>query len=220
MLQNYKKNLEKSKEKIINLAGDIYDAFKLSFDGFETLDATKSNDAKKMLKDINNRANKIDNEIIKTLALFSPEASDLRVLISYLKITNELSRIGDYVRTHTKTIKVQIANELDISVLKQNATAFHQSTLKSLQATIESLDANEDSIDMIYRKVNVEESKCDDIFSILEKNILEQICSLPEHAGEYIMFLNSLRKLERISDRSVTIVKLNYFALKGGKIRL
>ncbi len=220
MLENYKKNLDKTKEKLIDLTYDILNSFQLTSEGFEDLDISRLNKAKKMLKNIHDRSNKIDNEIIKTLALFSPEASDLRILIAYLKITNELSRIGDYIKTHIKAIKIQIINELNIDSLKQNATLFHKSTKHSLETVIESLDANEDSIDSIFRKVNVQESKCDDIFSILEKDILEHICLDPNFASEYVRFLNSLRKLERISDRSVTIVRLNYFAKKGGKIKL
>ncbi len=220
MLKNYEKDLEKSKKKIISLSEDIYSALELSYEGFKDADIEKLSSAKSLLKESHDRANKIDNEIIKTLALFSPEASDLRVLIAYLKITNELSRISDYVKTHTKAIKIQIVNELHLDILRQDSFLFHQSTLKSFRAAIDSLSANEDSVDMIFRAVNVEESKCDDIFSILEKSILEQICVLPEQAGEYIVFLNSLRKLERVSDRSVNIVKLNYFAQKGGKIKL
>ncbi len=219
MLQNYKKNLKNSKQKIIELSNDIYEAFKLSFEGFKSANIDRSNEAKKIVKNVYNQANKIDNEIIKTLALFSPEAKDLRVLIAYLKITNELLRVSEYIKTHTKTIKIQIINELDIDSFKQNIISFHQSTLKSLKAAVDSLNADEDSIENIFKEVNIQESKCDDIFSILEKNILSQISLNPKFTGEYIRFLNSLRKLERISDRSVSIVRLNYFAQKGGKIK-
>ena len=35
-----------------------------------------------------------------------------------------------------------------------------------------------------------------------------------------VEFIKTMRKLERISDRSVNIVKLAYFAQKGGKLKL
>ena len=36
----------------------------------------------------------IDNSIITVFALYSPEARDLRLLVAYLKITNEFDRIA------------------------------------------------------------------------------------------------------------------------------
>jgi hypothetical protein len=49
---------------------------------------------------------------------------------------------------------------------------------------------------------------------------MEQICMTPEMAKDFVIFLKSMRKLERISDRSLNIVKLSFFAQKGGKLKL
>ncbi len=221
MLGNYKKILEKSRARVQELALDVLKASEDVFEAFKNGDIEKANAAKELLKDTHNRNNKIDNEIIKTLALFSPEAKDLRVVIAYLKITSELTRIADYIRSYAKSYKMQVSGEFDLDDLKQDTISFQQSTLKSLKAAVESIKVESvDALETLYRKVNVEESKCDDILSILEKNTLGQICINPENAGDYVMFLQSMRKLERVSDRSVTIVKLAYFAQKGGKLKL
>ncbi|MCH9814716.1 MAG: hypothetical protein K0U47_12330 [Epsilonproteobacteria bacterium] len=221
MLQNYKEIMDRSKSQVTVLAEDVYTAFERSCEAFANDDIEKATEAKKMMKDAHNQSNKIDNEIIKTLALFSPEAKDLRVLIAYLKITNELTRISDYIRGHAKHIKMQISGEVDLTLLKNNAISFHESTKKSLRAAVDSIHSTDiERLEHIHRVVNVEESKCDDIFSILEKSLLEQICVLPEQASDFIRFLDSMRKLERISDRSVDIVKLSFYAQKGGKIKI
>ncbi len=221
MLTNYKQILEKSQKRVLNLANDVLKAYELSIDACQNKDIEKATTARNILKDAHERNNKIDNEIIKTLALFSPEARDLRVVIAYLKIASELTRISDYIRSYAKKVKMQISAEIDLSNLQNDMNSFLQSTKKSLQAAIDSIWADsEESLENLYRKVNVEESKCDDIISILEKNILQQICINPEDAGDLVEFIKSIRKLERISDRSVNIVKLAYFAHKGGKLKL
>ena len=142
-------------------------------------------------------------------------------MIAYLKIASELTRITDYIRSFAKRVKIQISSDLELGSLRDDVYAFADSAYKSLSASISAIKTDsEDELENLYRKVNVEESKCDDILSLIEKKLIEQICVVPENASELISFLNGLRRLERISDRSVNIVKLAYFAQKGGKLKL
>ncbi|NOX14538.1 MAG: phosphate uptake regulator PhoU [Epsilonproteobacteria bacterium] len=221
MLKNYKEILNKSRNRVLDFASIIFEACELAADAFKDSDIHKANTAREKLKNAHDINSKIDNEIIKTLALFSPEAKDLRVVIAHLKIASELTRISDYVRSCAKSIKMQISGEFDLSTLRDDTIAYMSSTKKSLYSAIESLKTDSpDKLEELYRTVNVEESKCDDIHSILEQNAMEQICLTPEIAKDFIVFLKSMRKLERISDRSLNIVKLSFFAQKGGKLKL
>ncbi len=221
MLENYEKILKKSQNRVLELATDVLTAYQLAFEAFKEADMEKATKSRDLLKNAHDRNSKIDNEIIKTLALFSPEAKDLRVVIAYLKITSELTRISDYIRSFAKQTKMQISGEILLENLRDDTISFQNGTLKSLKAAVESISAQSvDALESLYRRVNVEESKCDDILSILEKNVIQQICVTPEEAGELVVFIQNMRKLERISDRSVNIVKLAYFAQKGGKLKL
>lgn len=221
MLDNYEKILSKSRSRVLELANDVLTAYGMSIEAFENSGLEKASEARSMLKDAHSRNNKIDNEIIKTLALFSPEAKDLRVVISHLKIASELTRISDYVKTYAKNVKMGISGDFELESLKDDTLSFHQSTYKSLKAAVNAIEEEgENKLENIYRHVNVEVSKCDDIYSILEQHIVQQICILPESAMDYVYFHKTMRKVERISDRSLNIVKLAYFAQKGGKLKL
>ncbi len=221
MLKNYKEILDKSRNRVLDFANDILCACDLAFDSFKQSDEQKANEARVMLKNAHNINSKIDNEIIKTLALFSPEARDLRVVIAHLKIASELTRISDYIRSCAKSIKMQISGEFDLSSLKDDTISYMLSTRKSLESAIKSIKTDSvEKLEELYRTVNVEESKCDDIHSILEHNAMQQICITPDMAKDFVIFLKSMRKLERISDRSLNIVKLSLFAHMGGKLKL
>lgn len=221
MLENYKEILEKSQDRVYTLAKEVLEAYELAVQGSQNQDLEMASKARSMLKDAHNTNSKIDNEIIKVLALFSPEAKDLRMLIAYLKIASELTRIADYVRSYAKKVKMQISGEVELTTLREDMNSFLESTRKSLEAAVASIKAeNIEQLENLYRQVNVEESKCDDIISILEKNIIQQICSNPEASEDMVEFIKMMRKLERISDRSVNIIKLAYFAQKGGKLKL
>ena len=221
MLNNYKTMLEKTQKRVRDLAEDVKNAYVLAVEASETKAIDKATQARGMLKNAHERNNKIDNEIIKTLALYAPEARDLRIVFAYIKIAGELTRISDYVRNFAKKVKMQISGEVELDALEGDMRSFLESTKNSLSAAVASIETDSlDALETLYRKVNVEESKCDDIISILEKNILQQICISPESAEDMVEFIKTMRKLERISDRSVNIVKLAYFAKKGGKLKL
>ena len=160
MLGNYKEVMEKTQKRVLALAHDVLKAYTLTVEASEKKDTELATQARSMLKDAHDRNNKIDNEIIRTLALFSPEAKDLRIVVAYLKITSELSRIADYVRSFAKKVKMQISGELDMSALQNDMQSFLESTKKSLEAAVASIEADsEEALENLYRKVNVEEKE-------------------------------------------------------------
>ena len=222
MLENYKKILEKSQERILALAQDALKAYTMALDAFVSGEDAEAIGARALLKDAHERNNKIDNEIIKTLALFSPEARDLRVVVAYFKIAGELTRITDYIRNYAKSVRLLIDSDVPLDGIRDNALVFQRSALASLEAAVASIaiEAPTEELEELYRRVNVEESKCDDIFGLIEKDVIQQIYAAPDHATEWVRYLATMRKIERISDRSVTIVKLIYFAHQGGKLKL
>ena len=69
-----------------------------------------------------------------------------------------------------------------------------------------------------YQRVIVEESKTDDLYLMIEKNILKLITQKLDLSKEYFDLLSSLRRLEKIADRSVSIASLLQFAKLGGDI--
>ncbi len=71
----------------------------------------------------------------------------------------------------------------------------------------------------IYRAVMVEESKGDDLHSILEKEILSRIIIEGDLSIEYVRVLRTLRKLERAADHAINIAKLMLYSKEGGAIQ-
>jgi phosphate transport system protein len=70
----------------------------------------------------------------------------------------------------------------------------------------------------LFRRVSVEESKNDDLFSVIEKDLLNLISSSHELSADYVKVLSTLRKLERTGDRTVNIASLLLYAQQGGEL--
>ncbi len=221
MLPRYENKVNEIQSMITSLLENIISSSQISLEAYENRNSGLFDNVKSNLKSIEVDANTIDNEIIKTFALFGPEANELRSLVSYLKMTNELVRIGEGVKKYARRMKEHCVSECNLRPLDNTIIQLHKSSLNALQYILDcfqSLDSCD--IDEIYRKVMVEESKNDDLFAILEKEILNQVMHGDELSIEYVRVLGTLRKLERSCDRSVNIANLMLFAQKGGEIHI
>ena len=174
-----------------------------------------------MLKSIENDVNEIDNEIVKTFALFGAETHELRMLISYLKMTNELVKIAEGTKKYSRRMSEHCQSECDLVPFDNVIIQLHKSALNALQYIYECFENIETcNVEENYRKVMVEESKNDDLFAILEKDIMTQIISETDLSVEYVKVLGTLRKLERVCDRAVNVANLLMFAQEGGELKV
>lgn len=221
MLPRYENKLNEIRGMISVMLSQIIQSSEETLHAFETNDLDLYETSRSYIKNIQVDANKIDNEIIKTFALFGPEADELRLLVAYLKMTNEIDRIGDGLKKYSKRLHDHCMGECDMSVLTNAIIQLHKTTINALQYITECLNTMETcDADDVYRKVMVEESKNDDLFSIMEKELLTLIINSDELAVEYVNVLGTLRKLERIGDRTVNIASLMLYAQKGGELHL
>ena len=219
MLKPYETKLQSIKNETLHIGTEVINSLELSLkalkdgniDDLRNVDITE----KKLLI----KSNEIDNIIVTTLALYSPEAKDLRQLVSFLKITNELVRTGSNAKDFAKKFKKSYSEDLNTTIILEYAVPLLKSALLSLQTSISIIDeTNAKHIEEKYHRVIVEESKTDDLYLMIEKNILKLISKNLDLSREYFDILSSLRRLEKIADRAVSIANLLQFAQIGGDI--
>jgi len=221
MSTKYDNKINEVRGLITDLLESIVTANQLSLESFSNNNIEAYKAVGEKLNNVEIQGDIIDNEIIKTFALFGPEAKELRSLVAYLKMNNELVRIGGGVRKYSRRIKDCISSETSFTPLKPTIIQLHKSSVKALELILECFkDLDTCNIEDYYRKIMIEESKNDDIFSILEKEIMSLIIDEKELSPEYVKLLGTVRKLERACDRSVNIANLMMYAKKGGEISL
>lgn len=221
MLTKYDTKINTIREKISQLLSDITSADELSLEAFKLSDTAKFKEVEKKLDKIGLKGDDIDNEIIKTFALYGPEAKELRFLVAYLKMTNEIVRIGEGVKKYARRMSEHTSSDCNIEPFKPSILLLHKSSVNALKYILECFDKKEEcNYEDSYRKVLVEESMNDDLFAVLEKEILNKIIDEKELSIDYVRILGSLRKLERSCDRSVNIANLMMYAEQGGDIKL
>jgi len=220
MLDRYEEQLQELHKLLETLGSSIIHAANEAENGVNALTCKNFESAKEILSNTETNANEIDQNILKTFALFEPEAMELRELVAYLKITSELVRLSDNIKSFSKRMKNHINSEVDFSTLQEYSIHLAKSAFSSIDFAIESLHVKDkEQTSNLYRKVCVEESKTDDLYSILEKNIMADLCKDIENSAQSIEILSTMRKLERMADRAVNITKLMLFARRGGEIK-
>jgi len=220
MLPRYESKINDIQSMLAKLISEVIEAHSTALDAYTNRDLDKFDNVRTILKTIQQEANAIDNEIVKTFALFGPEAQELRLLISYLKMTNELIRIGEGAKKYAKRMKEHCQSDCALEDLDDIIIKLHKSSIYALVFISECFN-DHDTCDYsnIYRSVMVEESKSDDLHSILEKEILSRIIIEGELSIEYVKVLSTLRKLERAADHAINIAKLMLYSKEGGEIK-
>ena len=221
MLNKYDDQTNHIRETISTLLRNILEADKLSLEAFTNDKVELYKEAEDKLNNIKVQGDIIDNDIIKTFALYGPEANELRTLVAYLKMTNEIIRIGSGVKKYASRMKSFSQTDCDISSMKTTIIQLHKSTINALEYITNCFsDLEACDVRSFYAKVMVEESKNDDFFAVLEKEIMHIIIDEKELSTEYVKILGALRKLERSCDRSINIANLIIYAKEGGSMNI
>ena len=219
MLKPYEEKLKLIKSDVEKLGLDIVEALEVCLKALnerkiENLKNVEVSEKKFLVK-----SNEIDNLIITTLALYTPEARDLRRMVAFLKITNEMIRTAANTKDFAKMFRRSYSEELNTNTILEYTIPLLKSALLSTKTAISIIDEQEHSkVEEKYQRVIVEESKTDDLYLMIEKNILKLITQKLDLSKEYFDLLSSLRRLEKIADRSVSIASLLQFAKLGGDI--
>ncbi len=180
-----------------------------------TCDDAKFQEARSYIKNVGSKANEIDNNIIKVLALYAPEAKDLRQVIAYLKITNELSRACSNTRSFIRGFTT-VCNDVDVETINEYAVPMQTSTVKAIKLTMSMLECDDaEELQEIYNDVLIEESKTDDLYEMVERNLSKQADDV-KNFEKFHKMLRALRKSGKIASRAISIANLLVYAKVGG----
>jgi phosphate transport system protein len=219
MLPHHKNRRDDIQEMIITLLQQIISSNRTSLEAYMKREHHSFAGIKAQLKTIHAQAQAIDRNIINTLALVTSNTKELHLLICYLKITGELLCIGEGVKGYAQSMKAHLQSASDLTPLDNTIIQLHKSSINALQYLLECFEHFDAChLQDYYRKVMVEESKNNDLFSIVEKEILALVDAKKEGSSEYVKLLWSLKKLELSCDRSVTIANLMLTAKNGGDV--
>jgi len=164
------------------------------------------------------RVDELEQEVqqftIRMLALRQPLAGDLRHIVSALKISSELERIGDYAANVAK--RTIVLNQMP--VVKPVSALLHlarivQEILKDI------LDAYVERDTEKAIQVWTRDEEVDDMYNGLFRELLTYMMEDPRTitAGTHLMFM--AKNVERIGDHATNIAEILHFVVVGTPIK-
>jgi len=164
--------------------------------------------------EVNDLELEIDEACINLLALYNPEASDLRRVMAILKMNNDIERMGDLAVSICQRIR-------DIEDSHQIVTS------KKLREMAEIVsDMLNDCIDAFINSDSEkakEVIKTDEEVDQLRKNVItdlvREMFENPNIIENTMQLINVANKLERMGDHATNISEDVYYMVKGKIIK-
>lgn len=217
MLTNFKEDIDSIQDSVKSIGEGLLKANETLLDGVKTCDMASFEEAKSYIKNVSQKTSNIDNEIIRVLALYNPEAKDLRQVVSYFKITNELLRATTNTRSFIKGF-TDVCKDIDVKVLNEYTIPMQKATVKALNQAVSMITIDcEDELRETYNEVLIEENKTDDLYEMIEKQLFAQAKESDDFEKFHNM-LKALRKSEKVADRASSIANLLLYIKVGGNI--
>ena len=221
MLTKNEEKLAEVREQTIAVLSDLTISQKLALQALETCDSKSFEQVKVPLKSIGKKVADIDNLILTIFALYTPEARDLREMVAFLKITSSLQRIATNEKNYIKNMAIcNPESDEDIKRIIKESLHINRCTIRALEYSIEMVKETEDMerLKELNAKIDVEYSKTDDIYAMVEKDVLQVMHNAHAMNDENVHILKYIRKNLKIIDRLEDISDRLMFARMGGKL--
>ncbi len=221
MLTQYQEARHEVRDQVLEVIQTLAKANENALKALEVSDAQELEEVRKSIKHIAQVTEKIDNEIVLIFARYTPEAKDLREMVSYLKITSAFNRIKTNINNYLKNMQSMLAED-DVNIVQfiKDSLSINRCTINAFNKTIEMFETFDDNdrIKQLAIEIDVEYAKTDDIYALLEKSVIQKMGEADGLAEEYFNLLKYIRKNLKIVDRLDSIAQRVIFARIGGKL--
>ena len=161
-------------------------------------------------KKIDELETEIYNKTVEIIAIRSPQANDLRRIITAPKIASFLERIGDYSKNIIKRRSMMIVEDSELTILKK-LDGISEIARELLVDALDSLSRLDDKKAKMVWESDIE---LDAQHSIVYKKIYRRMVEKGSSAAE-INALFIAKNIERIGDYCTSISEQVYFIVNG-----
>lgn len=209
-VKSYDKDLNYLDELIDESIGFLLMMFELHAESLRN----NSSSIQQKIHDIDNRVNELDKRIemhaVVMLATRQPVAIDLRYIISVLRMSGIIERMGDiskHIVDRRERIEVQIPDDLikDIDIMNDLISKM----LKRVLNAYKTLDTKE-ALEII-----ADDKQIDEIYSNLMDRAAGSKGSLSLHLSSLMQFTISIKNIERLGDYIKKVAQVVYYIATG-----
>ena len=156
----------------------------------------------------------MEEECLKLLALHQPLASDLRQIISVLKINNDLERVGDHAANIAERV-LDLNELLPVDIPEKILAMSKQARLMLRMSLLSFVESDK----MLTQGVFEMDDDVDEYNKEIFRQQIKAIEKTPAEAEQRILLLSICKQLERIGDLASNIAEDVVYLMSGEIIR-
>jgi len=212
-IKRFEDELNELKEKILSMGGLVEKATKRSMNSLIKHDSKRAYKVIQREDDINTLELEIDEMTRTILALRQPAASDLRFVMTSIKIVTDLERMGDLAEGIAENmLKTEDYPLIQVSSLQ----TLYKLVLAQLTSVLDAFARNDVNLAM---DCIAGDHAINDLYKSMQREHLTYMIEDPRQITAGLCASNIAKKLERIGDHIVTIAEMVIYMVKGLDVR-
>ena len=210
----FQQSLEDLNESLLVMAGLAEQSIQRAIEAYRTRDLSICDLVSHSEIAINRMERDVDQTALDLLAMEQPMASDLRFILSVIKINADLERVGDQTVNIAQRLldlisEPEVQLPVDIPRMAGSVTTMVQRALESF------LDGKAEIAEAVLQMDNIVDRMKDEAFVVL----VQRMVSEPSSARAALNVLLISRALERIADHATNIAEDVIFWVRGADVR-
>ncbi len=218
-LQAYNRDLEALMNHVLELGGLVEKQLDLAVSALQLGDVEKAREVRQLDRLINETEQSTDKAAIQLVARHQPTASDLRLIISSLRIGIDLERVGDEVVKLARMVEHFDRQDGLCDELKMGSDFY-----RLIDMAREMLKHALDAYARLHMKEAVGLLEDEEAADVLYKSIMEQVtASMHENACAkidcYLEFITVVKAVERMTDHLANVAESIIYIINGRDVR-
>src|SRR5271157_1587576 len=214
MAAHFQREISKLKQQVLSLCTQVEGQVEKAVRAVQMRDDELAAEVERLDGEIDLREIEVEEECLKTLALYQPVAGDLRFVVSTLKINHDLERIGDLAVNIARKVRGLVFDPppevtCDLGLMCEKTQFLLRDSIDSLV----SLNASEAA------SICTRDDEIDQMKATIRKEIETAIRQQPDRVGSLLRLLAVSRNLERIADLATSIAEDVVYLVEGRIMR-
>src|SRR4051812_44182378 len=210
IVKSFTQELERLRGLLTEMGGMVENQLALATQAIAEQDADIATRAVQQDPHVDAIERQVEQLVIRMLALRQPMAADLRQIVSGLKISAALERIGDYAKNVAKRSIVLAQFPVPFSLT--GLTTMARLAQENLRLVIDAVGENDP-----HKAVQVWETDqaIDDLYNSIFRELITYMMEDPRNITPCTHLLFIAKNLERIGDHATNIAETVYYASTG-----
>ena len=207
----FDRDLETIQALVVRMGGMVERAIADAATALETFDDELAEDVRRRDKEIDALDAQVNEEAARLIALRAPAATDLRLVLTVIKISAALERVGDYAKNMAKRAHV-LAQQ---PVIEGAGMALRRMAVTVERLLKDALDSYIQRDAQLAADVRERDLEVDQMYNALFREFLTYMMEDPRHITACMHLHFIAKNIERMGDHATSIAEQVIYLVTG-----